>query len=44
MAISSEANLMLFKNIDENAQGRYVSILELIDTLRCLFACVVLVQ
>ena len=44
MAVLSEENLMSFKNIDETARGRYTRISALMETLRCLFAFVVLVQ
>ena len=44
MAISSEVNPMSFKNIGENSRGSDAIIFALIAKLRCLFACVALVQ
>ena len=40
-AIPSELNLVLFRNIEETAQGKEESMLALIATLRCLLAVVI---
>ena len=44
MATPSDTNMVSFRNIEETDQGSYVSMLELIVTLRCLLNFVVCVQ
>ena len=44
MEILYEVNLVSSRNIEETDLGRYFRMSALIETLRCLFACVVIVQ
>ena len=44
MEISSESNIMSFRNIDETAKGKDSIILTLIVILRCLSVFVALIQ